>query len=126
MKYSYQGDEKKTAKAYGKEINVSWKNSNEVCYAVKGMKTDKALNYLERVQNKEDFIPFRRYNKQIPHRSKGTPGRYPVKASKFVSNIIKDAVANAENKGLNTENLKIIHSTAYKSVELDRIKPKRQ
>ena len=42
----------------------------------------------------------------------------------YVSKIIKDAVANADNKGLNTESLKIEHATAYKSVEMDRIKPK--
>lgn len=123
-KYSYQGNTKKTARAYGKEINVSWKACNEVCYAVKGMFVDKALVYLNKVQKKEDFIPYRRYKRHKAHRKGGKPGGYPIKAAGVVSDILKSAKANAEQKGLNTERLKVVHATAYKALTLERIKPK--
>lgn len=123
-KYSYQGDTKKIAKAYGKELNVSWKGCNEVCYAIKGKFVDKALAYLDRVQKKEDFIPYRRYKRHKAHRKGGIPGGYPIKAARVVSDILKNAKANAEQKGLNTERLKIIHATAFKALTLERTRPK--
>jgi large subunit ribosomal protein L22 len=127
MPYSYELDEdeeKKTAKAYGKEINMSPKKANEVCYAVRGMKVDKALAYLEQVVKKKAFVPFRRYNKKVGHRAGGVPGRYPVKAAKKIIELIKNAKANAVHKGLNDEKLKIEHITAYKSTTWQRGKPK--
>ena len=127
MPYSFQiekEDEKKIAKAFGNELNISPKHANEVCYAIKGMLVDKALEYLKRVQEKKEFIKFRRYKKKIPHRRKGIPGRYPVKAAGKISEILLNVKANAEYKGLNTERIKIIHATAYKALTLERIKPK--
>lgn len=134
MKYSYrdaknekEGD-KKIAKAFGKELNISWKHANEICYAVRGMMLNKALVYLERVQRKEDFVTLRRHKKQVPHRKgKGRiskTGRWPVKAAKAVAAVIQNASANAEYKGLDTDKLKVTHATAYKSIELERRKPK--
>jgi large subunit ribosomal protein L22 len=127
MPYSYEldkEDEKKTAKAYGKEVNISWKKANEICHAIRGMNVDKAIAYLERVVKKEDFVPFRRFNKKVGHRAGGKPGRYPVKASKKVIEILKNAKANAGNKGLNDERLKIEHATANKALTLERIRSK--
>jgi large subunit ribosomal protein L22 len=124
MSYSYQGTEKKTAKGFGKELNISPKHANEVCYAVRGMAVGKALSYLDRVVEKQDFVPFRRYKKKIAHRSGGTPGRYPEKAARAVGEVIKNARSNAEYKGMNPEKLQITHATAYKAIKLDRMKPK--
>ena len=134
MKYSYQGKngekkvEKKIARAFGKEVNISWKHANEICYAIRGMMLNKALVYLEKVQRKEEFVPLRRHKKQVPHRKgKGRitkAGRWPVKAAKEVAGVVQNASANAEYKGLDTDKLKVEHATAYKSVELERRKPK--
>jgi len=124
MPYSYQKSEKKTAKAYGKRINVSWKQCNEICHFIKGKKADKAIKYLEKVVTKEEFIPYRRYTKGVGHRKEGKIGRYPVKASKIIIKLIKNAKANAEFKNLDTTKLRIDHATAYKAMTLERIKPK--
>ena len=124
MKYSYQGDETKTAKAILKDANVSWKDCNEVCYTIKNKKVEPAIKYLDKVLNKEDFVPFRRYNKGKGHRLKGIPGGWPEKATKLVKGVLENAKANAENKGLNIENTKIIHATTYKTMTLDRVRPK--
>ena len=124
MPYSYQKSEKKTAKAYGKEINVSWKQCNEVCHFIKGKNVDKAVQYLEKVTAKEAFIPYRRYMKGVGHRTKGQIGRYPVKASKIIIKLLQNAKANAEFKGMDSKKLRIEHASAYKAVTLDRIKAK--
>ena len=132
MKYSYHGaeskEDKKIAKAFGKELNISWKHANEICYAVRGMMLNKALAYLERVQRKEDFVTLRRHKKQVPHRKgKGRiskTGRWPVKAAKSVAEVLQNASANAEYKGLDADKLKVEHATAYRSIELERRKPK--
>ena len=112
MKFSYQvGNEKKVAKAFGKEFNISWKHANEICYAIKGMMLNKAIVYLEKVQRKEDFVPLRRHNKQVPHRKgKGRntkAGRWPVKAAKQIVGVLQNAASNAEYKGLDVDKLKI-------------------
>ncbi len=124
MPYSYQGDEKRTAKAFGKEQDISPKKANEVCYTIKGMKVQRAIDYLDSVAKKKDFVPFRRYHKKVAHRTGGVIGRYPVKAAKVVSGVVKNARMNAEYRGMDPDKLKIIHATAYKGIELDRIKPK--
>ena len=127
MPYSYEldeEDEKTTAKAFGKELNISPRKANEVCHAIKGMKLDKAVSYLEKVVKKEAFVPFRRYNKRVAHRRGGIPGRYPVKVAKKIIELLENAKANAEQKGLNDERLKVEHATAYKALTLPRLKPK--
>ncbi len=124
MPYSYQKSEKKTAKAYGKEINVSWKQCNEVCNFIKGKNVNKAIKYLEKVTKKEEFIPYRRYVKGVGHRTGGQIGRYPVKASKIIIKLLENAKANAEFKNLEADKMKIEHASAYKAMTLDRIKPK--
>jgi len=127
MPYSYEQDEedeKKTAKAYGKEINMSFKKSNEVCHAIRGMKVDAAIAFLEKVITKEAFVPFRRYRTKIGHKRGGMAGKYPRKPAKKIIELLKNAKANAEHKGLNDERLKIEHSTANKALEFPRIRPK--
>lgn len=127
MPYSYvisDKDEKNVARAYGREVNVSPKNTNEVCAAIRGMMTKKALEYLENVQAKKDFVPLKKYFKKVPHRKGGVPGRYPKKAAKRVEEVLKNAIANAEHKGLDADRLKIIHAAANKGFTLERVRPK--
>lgn len=124
MTYAYQGTESKIAKACSVNENVSWKNSNEVCYTIKGMKAKKALEYLSKVQEKTAFVPLRRYHGQVPHRKGGIPGRYPIKAARIVKKVLSNAIANAEYKGYETDNLMITYANAYKGLELPRGKPK--
>jgi large subunit ribosomal protein L22 len=127
MPYSYkldEEDEKKTSKAYGKEVNMSFKKANEVCHVIKGMNVDSAIAYLEKVIKKEAFVPFRRYKTKIGHKTGGKPGKYPAKVAKKVIELLKNAKANAGYKGLNDERLKIEHATANKALEFPRVKPK--
>ncbi len=113
----------KTAKALGKEINVSWKDCNEVCYNIKNKNVNKALSFLEKVIKKEQPVKYRRYNKGISHQ-KTAIGRYPIKAARAVKKVLENAKANAEHKGHDVEKLKITKASAYKSQTIERIKPR--
>jgi large subunit ribosomal protein L22 len=121
---SYQGDMEKTAVTYGRELDISYKGSNEICYTIKGMMINKALSYLEDVLQFKDHVPYRRYYKGKAHRKtvrKGVKqGGYPLKATKAVIKLLKGIVSNAEQKGLEKERLKIVHAAATKGRVIPR------
>ena len=120
-------DLEKTAKASGRELRVSPKHAREVCKTIKGMKLDRAKDYLRQVILKKKAVPFRRFNKKVGHR-KGLDhafsGRYPVKAATQILMVLEGAEANAEYKGLDMERLKIIHASAYPGMKIKRFIPR--
>ena len=116
-------DPEKTAKASGRELKVSHKAAREVCKAIKGMMLNDAKQYLRDVAAKKKAVPYTRYNKKLPHRhglTKTFAGRYPIKASQQILNVIVSAQSNAENKGLDVDRLRIIHAAAYQGMKLKR------
>jgi large subunit ribosomal protein L22 len=122
-------DQEKTAKASGRELKVSHKAAREVCHAIKGMMLNDAKLYLRDVQAKKKSVPYMRYNKKLPHRHgqvNSFSGRYPIKASGVILNVLQSAQANAENKGLDVDRLRIIHAAAYQGIKLKRFKPRAQ
>ncbi len=110
-------DEKHCAKAVIKNRRVSTKYAVEIANVIKGKPAGKALAFLERVAEKKEYLPLRKYNKKVAHR-KGRAvdgckaGRYPVKACNAFIELLNYAVANAENKGLDTEKLIVRHAFA--------------
>ena len=116
-------DPEKTAKASGRELKVSHKAAREVCKAIKGMMLTAAKQYLRDVAAKKKAIPYTRYNKKLPHRHGLTntfAGRYPIKASQQILDVLLSAQSNAENKGLDVDRLRIIHAAAYQGMKLKR------
>ncbi|ODQ68414.1 putative cytosolic ribosomal protein L17 [Nadsonia fulvescens var. elongata DSM 6958] len=104
----------KSASSRGSYLRVSYKNTHETAVAVKGMNTKKAIAYLEAVAEKKRAIPFYRHAGSIGRTAQGkefgvTKARWPVKSVKFVLDLIKNAEANADVKGLDTEKLSISH-----------------
>jgi large subunit ribosomal protein L22 len=117
----------KTAKASGRELKVSHKAAREVCKAINGRMLNEAKEYLRDVIAKKRAIPYTRYNKKLPHRHglvKSFSGRYPIKASQQILNVLQSAQANAENKGLDIDRLRIIHAAAYQGMKLKRYTPR--
>jgi large subunit ribosomal protein L22 len=117
----------KTAKASGRELKVSHKAAREVCRAIKGRMLNAAKEYLRDVIAKKRAIPYMRYNKKLPHRHglvKSFSGRYPIKASQQILNVLQSAQSNAENKGLDVDRLRIIHAAAYQGMKLKRYTPR--
>ncbi len=118
IKYAFkEKDKAKSAKAVGNSLQISPKHAVELCRELRGKKLDVAKSYLEDVIKMNQAVPFKRHNKQVGHRKglNGWPtGRYPVKAASYILNVLKNAEANAEYKGLDTENLKIQHISSHR------------
>lgn len=125
MNYSYQGPMEDTAKARTTREKVSPKKTMETCRAIRGKNANKALKYLERVKQGKEIVRYTKHNKQMPHAKGGKPGGYPKKPAEKVSQVLKNALKNAEHAGLNEEKMKIVHSAAYKSGEIPRYAKKR-
>jgi large subunit ribosomal protein L22 len=120
-------DPEKTAKASGREVRVSHKNAREVCRTIKGMTLANAKAYLKDVIDKKKAVPIRRFKKKAGHRhglEKAFAGRYPIKTAKKVLNVIEAAEANAENKGLDVDRLRIFHAAAYPGIKIKRFTPR--
>ncbi|MDW8023149.1 MAG: 50S ribosomal protein L22 [Nitrososphaerota archaeon] len=120
-------DPEKTVKASGREVRVSHKSAREVCRAIRGMMLIQAKKFLREVIAKKKAVPFTRFKKKAGHRhglERAYAGRYPVKASKQILKILEGAEANAENKGLDTERLQIIHAAAYPGMKIKRYMPR--
>ena len=127
--YSATGvDPEKTVKASGREVRVSHKAAREVCQTIKGMTLDGAKTYLQEVIRKKKPVPFRRFKKKAGHRhglEEGAfAGRYPVKAASHILEVLENAEANAEYKGFDLENLRIIHASAYPGMKIKRSTPR--
>ncbi len=107
-------EEKKSARALGKELAISPKQSYEVANQIRGKKLERAKTYLEQVAKKEVAVPYRRYNWNIPHRPGMAAGRFPVTAAKNILKILKHAESNAVHKGLSKEKLRVTHLSVNK------------
>ncbi len=120
-------DPEKTAKASGRELRISPKAAREICAAIKNMRVDDAISFLDQVAKKKIPVPFKRYKKKVPHR-RGLQGwyagRYPVKAAEAIIKILESLKANAEYKGLDTERLRIIHAAAHKGAKIKTYTPR--
>ena len=125
LKYSVEAGEK-TVKAMGRDMNVSFKNMVMVAQAIKGKMLPKAIEHLEKTIELERPIPFTRFKKGIGHR-KGNQvktGKFPQKAAKYALDVLKNLEANAEFKGYDPENIKIVHSQANHGVSRPRRRPR--
>lgn len=115
MNYSINETKENMAKAYGRSLGISTKVSIEVANHLRGRTTTKAKWILERVLQKKEAIPFKRFTDGVGHRPGGIgAGRYPQKASEEFLKLIKQAEANAQAKGL-SEELIIVHLAAHKA-----------
>ena len=129
--YSYKvEDESKIAKAVAFDIPVSIKVMRETVAAIRGLKVSDAKKLLEDIIHLRQPIPFRRYKGKQSHKRgladkyKWPIGRYPVKAARYLLRLLNQVEANAENKGLNKDNLVIIHIAAHKGITLKRYMPR--
>lgn len=115
MKYSFKNYNKENmVRAIGISLPISFKQSIEICNFIRYKDLGNAKKVLSKVENKEEAIPFKRFNRDLGHKTKIGPGRYPLKASLEISKLLESAEANAQFKGLNTANLFIKQICANK------------
>lgn len=99
--------EEKTARAIGKDLPISIKNSTEICNYIRGNKVELAKKKLQDAIDMKAAIPFKRFTKDIGHKRNIAAGRYSLKACMNIMSVLDSAVANARNIGLNTNNMTI-------------------
>ena len=122
-------DPEKTVKASGRQISVSHKSAREICRTINGMMLTQAKQYLRDVTVKKKPVPFKRFRKKSGHRhglEKAFAGRYPIKAAGKILKLLEGAEANAENKGLDTDRLRIIHAATSQAMKIKRFQPRAQ
>merc|ERR1712058_182072 len=100
----------KSARSRGSYLRVSFKNTRETAQAINGWKVQRAIKYLENVQEFKECIPMRRYAGSTGRSAQGknfgvSKARHPVKSASFLLDLLKNAEANADTKGLDTSNL---------------------
>ncbi|GBC70103.1 hypothetical protein HRbin01_01811 [archaeon HR01] len=114
-------ESEKAAKASAREVDVSPKWAREVCRRIKGMKISEARELLERVVERKELIPYRRYKKKRAHHAQSRgPGGYPVKVARIMLKLLDGLEANAEFKGLELDSLRIVHAAAHKGRRISR------
>ncbi|KAF8473317.1 ribosomal protein L22/L17 [Kalaharituber pfeilii] len=114
VRYSATANPANSAKARGSFLRVSFKNTRETAQAISGMKLPRALAFLENVKAHKEAVPMRRYAGGTGRCAQGkqfgvTRARWPVKSATFLIDLLKNAEANADLKGLDTANLSISH-----------------
>lgn len=126
MPYSTEIPEERAARAYGKELRTSWRNSINLARAIRGMKVRRAERYLEEVMEKKQAVPFKTHKGKVAHRKgKGFgPGRYPVKSAERTLSVLRNAINNAEYQNLDPDEMVIVHASAYKGRILPGFQPR--
>jgi large subunit ribosomal protein L22 len=126
--YSIIGlDPEKTAIASGRDLRIKPKAAREICNFIKGMKLAKARETLQKVIDLKQPVPYYRYRLKVPHRKEAQgydAGRYPQKAANEILRVLNAVEANAGFKGLNTDDLKIIHISASKGRVIKKFIPR--
>ncbi len=117
-RYSVTGlDPDRTAIASGRDLRIKPKAAREICNYINGMKLEKAKTTLQEVVELKRPVPYYRYRLKVPHRKEAQgfdAGRYPQKTAGEILKVLEAVEANAEFKGLTTEDLKIIHIAAHR------------
>ena len=106
-----------TARAYSANSNISTKYATEICREIKGKPVEKAIAFLERIEKQEQFLPLKQFNRKVAHRkgeskSGVKSGRYPKKACRAFVKLLESVKANADFKGMDADNLIIVHAFA--------------
>ena len=93
--------ENKQAIVNARNLTISTKNSVEIANMIRNKKTASAKKMLEDVISMKKAVPYKRFNREVAHKTAIGPGKYPVNACTEILKLIKGAEANAKNTGLN-------------------------
>jgi large subunit ribosomal protein L17e len=110
------------AKARADDVRVHFKNTYETARAVKGLKLKRAIRYMEEVLEHKQCIPYRRHTSHGSRASQAkvhgvTLGRWPEKSVRHVLSLLKNALSNAEHKGLDVERVAVTHVAVNRAVQ---------
>jgi len=113
--YTHQLEKEHTARAMALNLPISTKHSVEICNHIKNKPLGKAKLMLNNTIDEKIPVPFKKYKHNVGHR-KGNiaAGRYPKKASQHILLLLNQVETNAQDKGLNTDDLVITNIKADK------------
>ena len=126
-------DPERSARSVIRDAPISYKEAYEVCKVIRGMMLREAKEFLKRVIELKEPVPYTRYKLGIAHKPglsirwskwKTPIGRYPVKVAKYILKLLENVENNASNKGLNVDRLKIVHIAAHKGPYLKKWMPR--
>ena len=128
--YNYQKklDLKKSARCAKHNLPISVKYATEIGNYLKNKPIDKAIKLLQAIEEKKDHLPLVKYSKKVAHRKgdakRGVKaGRYPIKTSKYMRLLLEETKANAENKNLDLDKLRIKSIFVTKGVTRTKLQP---
>lgn len=101
----------------GRELRISPKDAVEICREIRGRDVEDAFDFLERVIDGERVVPYRKYHGKLSHKkslSGWHTGKYPVKASEAILELLENAQGNAKYKGMDEASLFVRHASARK------------
>lgn len=107
--------EENIARANGKDMAISTKQSIEICNYIRGDRLANAKRKLLDAINEKIAVPFKIFTKDMGHKRNIAAGKYPRNACTNILKIIESAEANAKNIGLDTNNLVIKNIIANKA-----------
>ncbi len=122
--YSVNPDPDVTAKALGRELAIKPRDAIEVCRAIRERDLEDAKTFLEGVIAKETPVPYRKHQGKVSHQKGTGPGRFPVKVARAILDVIEEAEANAEYKGLDTENMTLSHAACQRAGKVEGTRPR--
>ena len=106
---------------------ISQKFSSELGMYIKGKPYSKVIAYLDDIIELKRHVPLPRFNDDVGHRpgKEGNvkSGRYPVKVATYFKKALALAKSNAENKGLDGEDLAVVGVVANPGTRRPTIQP---
>lgn len=117
-RYSVETDAaSRTSKSRGSHLRVHFKHCREIAHHTKGMPVTKALKFLDDVLAFKAVVPFVKFTGGVGRKAQakqskvpGSKGRWPVKAVAVYKDLLSNAIANGETKGLDPDLLYISHA----------------
>lgn len=96
------------------KIKFNSQNTREAALAIKRMPLKRAQRFLKNVCEKKECVPFRRFNGGVGRTPqarvwKTSIGRWPKKSAEYLLQLLKNAEANADYRGLDVDRLVIDH-----------------
>ncbi len=110
-----QKTERTNASARALNLAISTKHSVEISKSLRYRTVAYAKELLEQVIALKRPVEFRSFDQDLGHKPGMAGGRYPQKAASEFLRLIKSAEANAQVKGMDASNLKIIKLIANKA-----------
>lgn len=106
MAYGYTVKDMNETRAHAvmMDVSISYKVAVLVAKKIHGMNANKAVAFLQDVQQKKRAVPYTKFNDSVGHKPGHLgPGRYPEKAAKLFEALVKSAMANAEDRDLGSD-----------------------